>query len=487
VYAASSLSEQSTPAALAIEWESHLVNNLTFYDYDLDVGEIGGSLLWDAPGDVTQLSEYIVYLSGDSGGPLRSLIGKVPLGTNRLAIPSGTPLGEFFYFQVYTSTLFLTHATPAEVIVNDTTAAVSNVSFIGKDLNLVDLTGTLEWIPPTEMAVFGYNVYIAADAYGLSRLRIGSFLPATTRLFTVNTDIFRNATNATELAGYSHFVIFCASVLGEQTTPVALSFSAAASKFLARGVGFIDDDLDLGHLGGTISWSPPLILGEVTAYDVYLAQDVAGTGRSFLGSTLVNIPVNETSPGIQYFYAPAEIALASFTHCLVYSSSTVGQSDGSAAFQVSDTVASVSSIVFMDDDLDVGSIGGTATWTAPSSSWRVQAYSVYLAMDALGAHRSIVQVTPVGTNQGVVPADTQLEPYSHLVVYTRSVLVEQTTPVATTLSDNAAVVSNVVFSDRDLDAGDIGGNLTFSEPADTRAVSHNAAYLAKDANGTDRS
>lgn len=61
-------------------------------------------------------------------------------------------------------------------------------------------------------------------------------------------------------------------------------------------------------------------------------------------------------------------------------------------------------------------------------------YLVYLATDAAGASKTLAaSVVPSGTNTAWVPAETPLAAFSHLVVFARSALFEQTTPGAVAL------------------------------------------------------
>ena len=56
--------------------------------------------------------------------------------------------------------------------------------------------------------------------------------------------------------------------------------------------------------------------------------------------------------------------------------------------------------------------------------------------------------------EGMVPVNTPLRNFTHLVVYTQSGLAEQTTPVAFNFSDVDATVTNITFTDNDLDEND---------------------------------
>ena len=55
------------------------MSNVGFVDKDLDVGELGGTVAWGAPGDVSQVTSYAVYLATSSSGR-----GKVQVGSDVL-------------------------------------------------------------------------------------------------------------------------------------------------------------------------------------------------------------------------------------------------------------------------------------------------------------------------------------------------------------------------------------------------------------------
>lgn len=51
MYTASQLAEQSTPVAFAFSDSAKVAGNLSFYDLDLDKGELGGDISWSIPED----------------------------------------------------------------------------------------------------------------------------------------------------------------------------------------------------------------------------------------------------------------------------------------------------------------------------------------------------------------------------------------------------------------------------------------------------
>ena len=130
-----------------------------------------------------------------------------------------------------------------------------------------------------------------------------------------------------------------------------------------------------------------------------------------------------------------------------------------------DQSALVSNITFPDLDLDFDDIGGTLFWIAPEDSSYVTRYEVHLTIEGNSSNRSVFgQANAVDLNM-TVPVDTSLSPFTNFAVYTASALVEQTTPAIGWISDASAGVSNVSFSDRDLDNAEHGGVVSWTEPS----------------------
>ncbi|CAE7648203.1 unnamed protein product [Symbiodinium necroappetens] len=224
-----------------------------------------------------------------------------------------------------------------------------------------------------------------------------------------------------------------------------------------------DKDLDELEIGGVLFWKNGSDFTEATHYEVYLAEDRNGTNRSYLGNI---------SDGAS-FDVPADTALEAFSHLVVYArSELVEQSTPAAARRIVDTVASVSAVSFVDLDLDEDELGGHLLWQEPSSTERVEFYVVYLALDSVGTGRSLAAggEVLVGTQRTTLPADTSISSFNHFLVYTKSALAEQSTPVGVALYDSTAFVGNLSFADKDLDVTELGGNITWFPPADDRLV-----------------
>ena len=93
----------------------------------------------------------------------------------------------------------------------------------------------------------------------------------------------------------------------------------------------------------------------------------------------------------------------------------------------------------------------------------------------------------VGTNRINLVENTALGSFTHLVVYTKSSLVEQSTPGPVAIADVDSSVSSVAFPDKDLDGGQLGGVVTWSAPAATAQVVGYNVYFSQDDAGASKS
>eukprot|EP00439_Symbiodinium_sp_Y106_P020057 s5903_g2.t1 len=527
VYTESELVEQTTPVALNFLDRESLVQNVTFPDFDLDYDDLGGTLAWQKPADATQVTHYIVYMvdvpeeaeladdcnamwtesfdarifadfnqsylpspglaliNGINASILcnRSFYAWVDVSVESIAVPENLTLRPYTHWAVYAMSSLVEQSMPTSLKIYDMVANVSNITFQGLDLDLAHLGGTVAWQPPEIMErVYSYAVYLAESAAGDQRSQIGNEAPAGPRMFSVlaGTDAFLVPSN-TLRESYTHFAIYTRSTLAEQTTPSSLAFLDEVSK--AGNVTFVDDDLDRYEIGGDLIWLQPEDDSEVQHYQIYLAEDSSGSNRSLLGNA---------SQGVHIFSVPPNTALMSFTHLTVFAQSILSEQTTPSSVLIVDTIAIVANLRLIDLDLEARrsfratslsdplEIGGRATWTPPANIALVEAYRMYLAADASGLGRSQVGLeVPVGTNQQDLSAETALEPFSHVVVYTRSSLEEQSTPIALSLIDTIAQVSDsdILFPDFDLDETDLGGLLEWTEPADTSQVLYYDVYM----------
>eukprot|EP00434_Breviolum_minutum_P040006 symbB.v1.2.035541.t1/scaffold4796.1/size34699/1 len=362
VYSISSLEAQTTPVALLIDDADATVVNLTFPECDLDAEELGGVLTWEAPSDVTEVTNYLVYLAeppschgsdataavagpymlnveDTKGGWCRQRYAINELGHQNATLPADTILVNLSHWLVYSSSSLAEQTTPAVVEIIDHNATVGTIDFVGTDLNMDVVNGSLVWQEPADLhCLESYVVYIAADATGAGRSKLGESPVGTNALQIVDSDAY---------GGYTHFVVYTRSSFVEQTTPNSLSFAAATAKYQVSSPSFTDYDLDLGELGGTIGWESPEVTVTITGYRVYLAEDINGTNKTLLGEQ-----VKGTGGCSNYLTVPVNTELLTFSYVLIHSLSATTEQRTPVTLALVDAVASVSNLQFTDQDLD---------------------------------------------------------------------------------------------------------------------------------------
>jgi len=133
----------------------------------------------------------------------------------------------------------------------DVSKSVSAVSFGDLDLDENAVALAVAWTPPEDstVSIMTYEMYLATDAAGSGRAPIGSV--------GVGTNVYgiSGASSDTDLTSRSHVVVCTKSTLAGQTMPAALALTAVAKGVSA--VSFDDLDLDVNHVGGSVSWASP--------------------------------------------------------------------------------------------------------------------------------------------------------------------------------------------------------------------------------------
>jgi hypothetical protein len=107
------------------------VTNVVFPDLDVDKDELGGTVTWSPPADVTTVTGYNVYLATNSQGAGKTLISaNIAVGINTASMPANTPLGNNMYLVVLTANADgeQTNA-PGSFMVEDQVAVISSLSF----------------------------------------------------------------------------------------------------------------------------------------------------------------------------------------------------------------------------------------------------------------------------------------------------------------------------------------------------------------------
>ncbi|CAE7214162.1 unnamed protein product [Symbiodinium sp. CCMP2592] len=480
VYTESSFVEQTTPAAFQVTDQNSTAEDLGFPDLDLDYDELGGTLSWSDPVMTSEIEQYLVYLAGDEVGNDRSLYANFSFGATNLSVPAETNRSGYIYWLVYTTSSLIEQTTPAELLIFDVNGTVDAPFFVGQDLNLDNLEGSLQWTPQASSAqtqnIQDYIIYLATSSSGDTRSQVGAAVPVGTNLQSFSNSLVRGS--------QTHFLVYARSSLAEQSTPAFIKFADAAALFQARDLFFSDGDLDEGEIAGNLSWVPPDVIGDVTFFRIYFST----TGTTQSGDTTALL--EEVDVSLSDKVIAADTSLQSYAFLAMTSNSPSTEQRTPSTWLIYDEVASVANVSFVDLDLDESQLGGTIEWDPPLRTAAVSAYLAYLAQDGTGAFKSQIEEGVPHVDGATVldmPTDTPVGSNTDIVVYTRSTLVEQTTPASLSFSDTVASVSGLAFPDLDLDGGEVGGTLDWSPPTEMTYVSAFNVYFAVDALGTNRS
>eukprot|EP00913_Durusdinium_trenchii_P017139 g16119.t1 len=514
IYTLSSLVEQSTPMALKIFDENASVSDIRFIDEDLDPVDLGGFIAWTPPVSLQRVTFYHVDLATETLAPTsaeRSQIGFVPVGTNEILAPAETEPLHFTRFVVYTQSSLVEQTTPVGRGVQDLktkfprrrtrSVFIRNLSFFDYDLDEGDLYGDLLWeAPDDDYFVLQYHIYMAENSTGRGRSSLG-VVPKGVHNISVLAE--------TPLLNYTHFLIYTASALAEQTTPVALLiFDAVAS---VSDLQFEDRDLDPLEIGGNISWSAPLVDERVKLYRtplpaapfmvVYTESELIEQSHGVSLTIVDHIASveNITFPDFDLDQGDlgGESATTRSLHPMPkrYNSGqdfedTSPATNGSLAWcrfsyrLVDDLNITVPVETKLQDftHFVISTVSLLVEQSTPAEHLIFDAtatdYLLYFSWDPLGNNRSRVgDIVPVGTDRILLPAEIAQGPHEYLVIYTRSFLVEQTTPAYFALSDTRSIPSDIVLMDLDLDYSELGGNISWVSPLESAQVTEYYIYL----------
>ena len=120
------------------------------------------------------------------------------------------------------------------------------------------------------------EMYLATDAAGP-----GGALPGS---MAVSSNVYAVSSDADRM-GKPPIVVYRKSTLAEQTAPAALALTVVSKS--GSAVSFGNLDLDVNHVGGGVSWSPPVSDVNIKTYESYLATDAAGSGGALAGRMAV--------------------------------------------------------------------------------------------------------------------------------------------------------------------------------------------------------
>lgn len=250
LYTANSEGRQSFPAAIRVHdvvRPSGRVNSLTFFDTDIDKGELVGDLSWSRPAtSLEYVTLYRVYIATNAFLDDKELLLEVPVGTNQVQLGRTDPLEHcnFTHFGVFVANADEEADIGEAFKIEDRAvplSSVSGLSFTDIDLEADLLEGTLSWISPKDTSdVTFYRAYLAEDEAMTGSVQLGSDVPVD--------DASQVAIGPHLLLGaFAYFVVYTANGIGMQRVPLSLPIAD-------RGIRFLDTDLRRGYIAGRVTW-----------------------------------------------------------------------------------------------------------------------------------------------------------------------------------------------------------------------------------------
>ena len=89
------------------------MRNISFFDLDLDEGDIVGSISWIEPEDMGSTTQCVVFLTENTFGANRIHLATVNVSTGSLTILSSVNVSHWGYVAVYTMTGLVKQTAPA--------------------------------------------------------------------------------------------------------------------------------------------------------------------------------------------------------------------------------------------------------------------------------------------------------------------------------------------------------------------------------------
>ena len=96
------------------------------------------------------------------------------VGNNSAVLPADTVLENTSHWLVYSASSLVEQTTPSALQISEQNATVGSMSFVGTDLNMDTVNGSLVWAAPAELfCLEHFVVYIASDPSGSGRSKLG--------------------------------------------------------------------------------------------------------------------------------------------------------------------------------------------------------------------------------------------------------------------------------------------------------------------------
>ncbi|CAK8985557.1 unnamed protein product [Durusdinium trenchii] len=461
----------------AAQVPTELPGLVSFYDTDLDLGEIEGVFQFVKATSEANIDNYNVYWGSSA---TVKLLPFIQLTANGLppsyTVPANTLVpSSATHFLVYSSNSFGEAATASSLAFTDRHLPVegpSAVAFTDTDEKHGEVTGTITITrASSESDITDYVLY-----WGSSPTSFLSYIVALPVASSPLTYDFNGAlvpTGGTHILAYS----MNAHGLNEASIASVSAYDRALPEENATSLSFTDLDLVKNEIGGFITVGAAVDESIITGYALYFATSSDGPPGPFVGLATA------TGSDVAYFL-PTDTAMpSSYPYLLVRSRSADGEMDNGIGIPLVDRYVpqyQAQAISFQDEDLLSGFIAGTVEVTAAATETDITKYGLYFA-DMFQQPVSLIVDLEQGSylNYSIPAGTSKPSTAEYLLVLSGNHFGYMTTGVSMTLVDSAYPInlpSQIQFDDLDMDAGEIGGSLTVMRATDESDVTSYTAY-----------
>jgi hypothetical protein len=255
-------------------------------DFDptfIGVVQLGGTVKWNPPEDVSQVSMYSVYLAKSTSGQKFQFLSNVTVGVNQLSVGALKALSDptVSNILVYARSSIAEQTTPAYAgyAINTSAASVSNVTFVDLDLDQTELGGTVTWLPPTDILLTHAPSSAVNGSGTVTVSSDGKIEGSGTDFIAAGLISLESVANSTEGLAYGA-TQHCISLHGGERYIVVRVESETVLHALSS----------TGQKPTAVSTSEPYSIERcwswAQTYTVYLAEHVSSSNRSQLGGDI---------------------------------------------------------------------------------------------------------------------------------------------------------------------------------------------------------
>ncbi|MEM7183514.1 MAG: putative Ig domain-containing protein [Spirochaetota bacterium] len=146
-------------------------------------------------------------------------------------------------------------------------------------------------------------------------------------------------------------------------------------------------------------------------------------------------------------------------------------------------VNSPGTLTFTDTDSTANQIGGTLTIGKAADESDITSYAVYFGSSTTTkVGNALLDIAKTGSDLSyTIPTGTLTSGATHILVYSKNINGENTTPSAVAINDLSQIVAaGLSFTDTDTASGTIGGNIQITPATDESSVTSYVLYWSSD-------